>query len=400
MSLPTGWHMSTIGEIGSVVSGGTPSTSDNSNFGEEVPWITPADLTGYTSIFISKGKRGLTNKGLNSSSARLIPGGSVLFSSRAPIGYVAISSNALATNQGFKTLIPDEEVDPKYVYYYLKKSKHLVESMASGTTFKEISGSTFKKIPIPIAPKREQEKIVSKIEELLSELEKGSENQYQVKSLSKVYKSSLLDSAFKSIAQRYPESVSTLGEAYDVYVGATPSRKMSEYWNGQISWASSGEVAFRDITSTREKITELGLSKTSTTVHPEGTVLLAMIGEGKTRGQAAILRIPAAHNQNTAAIRVDTTKNSSEYLYFFLFSEYERTRLLGSGNNQKALNKTRVQGMKIPLPDKKIQEEIVASISSKLSEVEELERGIIENTVRTNSLKQSILSKAFKGELL
>lgn len=132
----------------------------------------------------------------------------------------------------------------------------------------------------------------------------------------------------------------TLGEAFKVYVGATPSRKASEYWEGLIPWVSSGEVAFCEIHETRETITELGLQNTSTEVHPPGTVLLGMIGEGKTRGQAAILEIHASHNQNPAAIRVSETSVPPEYVYHFLKLEYERTRKIGSGNNQPALNKS------------------------------------------------------------
>lgn len=191
-----------------------------------------------------------------------------------------------------------------------------------------------------------------------------------------------------------------IGQAYSVYVGATPSRKEATYWNGDIFWVSSGEVSFCEITDTAEKITEAGYENTSTEIHPPGTVLLAMIGEGKTRGQAAITRVPAAHNQNTAAIRVSEAKLSPEYLYHFLQYQYEQTRRVGSGNNQKALNKARVSSIEFPLCSNAEQLEVVALLSEKLSVVENIEREIDDSLARSETLRQSILKKSFSGQLV
>lgn len=191
----------------------------------------------------------------------------------------------------------------------------------------------------------------------------------------------------------------TLGEAFSIFVGATPSRKIPEYWGGSIPWVSSGEVAFCEIHETRETITELGLQNTSTEVHPPGTVLLGMIGEGKTRGQVAILKINAAHNQNSAAIRVSEVGLIPKYVYHFLEQEYERTRQVGSGNNQPALNKSRVQAMVFPLAPLNEQKRIVAKIEelrersqnarSQLSAIPEL----------CDRFRQSVLAAAFRGDL-
>ncbi|HAT2030668.1 TPA: restriction endonuclease subunit S [Legionella pneumophila] len=191
-----------------------------------------------------------------------------------------------------------------------------------------------------------------------------------------------------------------IGHIYSVYVGATPNRKEDSYWNGDINWVSSGEVAFCEIRNTSEKITQLGYENTSTDIHPEGTVLLAMIGEGKTRGQAAILRIPAAHNQNTAAIRVSEVNHSSEYLYYFLQYQYEQTRHVGSGNNQKALNKQRVSNLIFPLCSTNEQFEISARIAEKFSVIENINQEISVALSNSKTLRQSILKKAFSGKLV
>lgn len=121
-----------------------------------------------------------------------------------------------------------------------------------------------------------------------------------------------------------------------------------------------------------------------------------MIGEGKTRGQAAILRVPAAHNQNTAAIRVSEVRLPPEYIYYYLQYQYEQTRRVGSGNNQKALNKNRVASIQFPLCSAQEQVAIVQALSEKLSFVEHLDNELDVQLAKTETLRQSILKKAFR----
>ena len=192
---------------------------------------------------------------------------------------------------------------------------------------------------------------------------------------------------------------SSLGDTTDVFVGSTPSRKNNEYWDGDISWVSSGEVNFSNILETKEKITNLGLSNSSTNIHPIGTVMLAMIGEGKTRGQAGILKIEACHNQNTAAIRVNKKYLLSEYLYYFFMFNYEQTRRIGSGNNQKALNKTIIENMLFPICSLTEQTQIVAILESKLTACDQLAAELAKQLKQAELLKQAVLKAAFSGEL-
>ena len=195
-NLPQGWKNKTLWEIGKVVSGGTPSTSNKDNFDGEIAWITPADLSGYKDKYISKGKRNLSEQGLKNSSAKLLPPNSILFSSRSPIGYVAIASNELCTNQGFKNLIPNDNVNSEYVFYFLLNSKRLAESVASGTTFKEISATNFSKLPIPLPPLETQQKIVAKLESEFAKIESAKSHLEKVKETIPRLKNSLLKSAF------------------------------------------------------------------------------------------------------------------------------------------------------------------------------------------------------------
>ena len=145
------WKECTIADLGTVVGGATPSTKDPENYdGGTIPWIMPKDLSKYSDRYISRGERNITEKGLNGCSTQLMPRHSVLFTSRAPIGYVAIADNEVCTNQGFKSVVPNEQTDYLFLYYLLKFNKEKIEGLGSGTTFKEVSGSTMRGITVKV----------------------------------------------------------------------------------------------------------------------------------------------------------------------------------------------------------------------------------------------------------
>lgn len=145
------WTLGTVSDLGAVVGGSTPSKSKPEYYTEDgIAWITPKDLSINKAKFISHGENDITELGLKNSSASIMPEGTVLFSSRAPIGYIAIASGEVTTNQGFKSVVPKPEIGTAYVYYFLKHNLPVIEGMASGSTFKEVSGSTMKNVPAVI----------------------------------------------------------------------------------------------------------------------------------------------------------------------------------------------------------------------------------------------------------
>ena len=145
------WPRGTLSDFGTVVGGGTPSKKHPEYYCEHgIPWITPKDLSVDKSKFISHGENDISDLGFSNSSATKMPEGTILFSSRAPIGYIAIASNTVTTNQGFKSVIPNTNVGTAFVYYFLKRALPTIEGMASGSTFKEISGSGMKSVPAVI----------------------------------------------------------------------------------------------------------------------------------------------------------------------------------------------------------------------------------------------------------
>jgi len=167
--IPQSWEWVRIGDIGKVVGGGTPRTTESEYYSDNgIPWITPSDLYGLSGKFISRGKKDITLLGLQKSSAQLMPQDTVLFSSRAPIGYVAIAKNEVCTNQGFKSCVPFIREMSEYIYYFLKYAAREINHRASGTTFKEISGKEFSLIIIPIPPLEEQKRIIERVDYLLS----------------------------------------------------------------------------------------------------------------------------------------------------------------------------------------------------------------------------------------
>lgn len=175
------WKTCTISDIGTVVGGATPSTKKEENYKNgDIAWITPKDLSTFRGRYISCGERNITKAGLHSCSTQLLPANTVLFSSRAPIGYVAIAKNELCTNQGFKSVIPNTDTDSLFLYYLLKYNKNTIENMGSGTTFKEVSGNTMKnivvRVPTSIEEQRKIAGILGALDDKIEENEKINNN--------------------------------------------------------------------------------------------------------------------------------------------------------------------------------------------------------------------------------
>ena len=193
--MPERWAWCRIKHIGNVVGGGTPKTNIVGYWDGNIPWISPADLSGYTDMYISCGSRKITESGLCRSSAQLLPKGTVLYSSRAPIGYIAIAQNAIATNQGFKSVVPYTGVISEYIYYCLMARKDNIIMRATGTTFKEISGSQMKETLIPIPPFLEQREISNFVLQIFKNLTYISNERNKLINIIKLTKSKILDLA-------------------------------------------------------------------------------------------------------------------------------------------------------------------------------------------------------------
>ena len=443
------WQLKTMADIAEpvngIVDGPFGSNLKKSDYIDDsengIPVLTTKNLHGDYSKdsvrYISKEKYEVIKR------STVYPG-DILVAKIGSIGtcgiYPLSCKNALIPANLLKiTVLPT--VDRKYVYYYIQSKgfQEKIKAISTATAQPAFNVTKFRKLPIPTPPLPEQERIVARIEELFSQLDAGVETLKKTKAQLAVYRQAVLKEAFEgdlsaewrtdhsdcspardyeSIAIKDPTYKDTsgdeneirlalpdnwiklrMGDVFSVEVGATPSRRVPEYWNGAINWVSSGEVRFNRIFSTDERITEAGLANSSTNVQPAGTIMLAMIGEGKTRGQAAILEISAAHNQNTAAILVSATPCDPKYIYYFLQMNYENTRRVGSGNNQKALNKERVRALRFPFTSFAEQHVIVEAIESRLSVCDSIEQTVDAALQQAEAMRQSILKDAFEGKL-
>lgn len=190
------WRTCTIGDLGTVVGGATPSTKRVENYdGGTIAWITPKDLAGFSGRFIFCGERCITEQGLKSCSTQLVPAHTVLFSSRAPIGYIAIAGQDVCTNQGFKSVVPNERTDYMFLYYLLKYSKDKIENLGSGTTFKEISGSTMRGIEVFVPEAVEEQRRIASILSMLDDkIEKNiAVNENLLQQAQALYKDRFID---------------------------------------------------------------------------------------------------------------------------------------------------------------------------------------------------------------
>jgi type I restriction enzyme, S subunit len=191
-----------------------------------------------------------------------------------------------------------------------------------------------------------------------------------------------------------------VGDIADVRLGGTPARSNPIYWHGSIPWVSSGEVANCRIRHTAEKITASGVENSNAKVYPIGTVLIAMIGEGKTRGQSALLEIEAATNQNVAGLVFDVPLVDPLYVWTWALQQYEITRAVGRGGAQPALNGAKVRALPLPLPPLDEQREIAQRVEALLQYLDQMEHLCATSRRRTDDLEQTVLNKALSGGLV
>jgi type I restriction enzyme S subunit len=353
--------------------------------------------------------------------------------------FVGCLSERAFVNEHVFVVRPNEDALPKYLFYWLWSQPGFEQIMLDfrGTAQGGIGRTFVDKVAVPWVPVACQRKIVARIDEMFAAMEDGEENLRRARQELETFGKSLLKEAVTgqltadwrhsaTMLQTGAELVqcirsgrgltmieparleniphhwtaATIGDLFRVFVGTTPSRGEASYWGGAIPWVSSGEVGFCRIGHTRERITEAALKGSSERIHPPGTVMLGMIGEGKTRGQAAILDVAAAHNQNCASIRVSETPIPPEFVYYVLRERYEETRIGSSGGNQPALNKSRVQAIPIPVPPLAECKEIVRRLKEGEDEAKELADVLASTERGAASLRQSILGAAFRGELV
>ncbi len=407
--IPARWTWKTMGDIAEVVGGGTPRTSDQENYQDgTIPWITPADLSGYSAKHIGHGGRFITKTGLETSSARMMPEGAVLFSSRAPIGYVAIASNPVCTNQGFKSFVlKTKDVLPDYVYWWLKGAKKLAEEQASGTTFLELSGAKAKQLPIPIAPFDQQQRIVAEIEKQFSRLDEAVANLKRVKANLKRYKAAVLKAAVGgklTSTDRGNWVQTTLGSVI-TRIEAGKSFKCEERHpnNAEVGVAKVSAVTW-GVYNEQETKTCLDSER----VEPRyfikpGDFLFSRANTIELVGACVIARKVTLNVMLSDKILRFCFSDAvlPEWVLYWLRSNSGRKeiRRLSTGNQESMRNigQDRIRQIAFAIPPLTAQHTIVAEVERRLSVIEEQDTEVEANLKRADCLRQAILLLAFSG---
>ena len=476
-TVPDSWAWASLSQLGDIVAGGTPSTKEPSYWSDEIHWISPADLTGYSAKTIKRGVKSISRIGLANSSAKVMPAGSVHFSSRAPIGYVVISAESLATNQGFKSLVPAPGIFNEYVYYYLLASREYARKRASGTTFLELSGKAFGRLLISLAPTATQHRIVAKIEELFSELDKGVESLKTARALLKVYRQAVLKHAFegKLTAQWREENKDKLEKPEQLLArikqeretryerqlkewkaavrtwesGAKRGRKpnkprdpkplgkldesvppnlpqLPESWAWEkLGWMTCGVeygTAAKSMKSGTVPVLRMGniqnakfdwtdLAYTSDDdeiaeylLH-DGDVLFNRTNSPELVGKTAIYRgkCPAIFAGYLIRVNQICTIVESQYVNLFLNSAVARqygNSIKTDGVNQSNINGAKLSNYPFPYCSIEEQREIARILEKTLSLLDDTEADISQELQKADALRQSILKKAFSGQLV
>ena len=332
------------------------------------------------------------------SDGHLIDTGDIVVSWSASLDAFRWNRGQAVLNQhSFKVIPNDSIVDADYLFYVLKKAMVGLSDLVHGATMKHVTRPEFEGFKVWIrSDKDEQCQIAARLNAQLAEVETARQAaQLQLRDAA-LLRQHLLKQTFDTLIE-VPHKV--LGEWARTTSGSTPSRSDKRYWSpAEILWVKTGEVAFAPITRTEEAISKQALAECSLTLLPPQTVLIAMYGQGKTRGQSAILQIEATTNQACFAILPNDTWDA-DFLHHWLMASYDDLRSLsdGRGGNQANLNGGLLNALEIPAPDIEEQRHIVTALKQQLAEADALGAALEQQLRDLDALPQRILAQAFEN---
>lgn len=389
----TTWTRYRLSQIGGLVGGATPSTSVAKYWDGEIAWTTSKRLADP--VILTSGERFITQLGLENSSTTLIPPDNLLIGTRVGVGKVVVTGLPIAVNQDLTGLILDHaRFDPVFVAYSLRTDEVQREfaSKARGTTIKGIPRQDVGSITIAAPDLATQRRIGA----LLQAVQRTVELEERLAKTAGELKQAAMRNLFTRGLRAEPQKETEIGmlpESWDIRrideemqltAGGTPARSTGEYWDGgTIPWVKTGEVDYCVIEDTQERITLAGLENSAAKLLPAGSVLVAMYGQGVTRGKVAMLGIEAATNQACLGLLAKSDQTNPAYLYYYLTFSYERLRSLSHGAQQQNLNRDIIASLCFPRPHLDEQCEIVSIL-------EEIDRRI-----DADEKKKSLLEELF-----
>lgn len=377
--------------------GGTPSRGNPAFFGGSNAWVSIKDMQGQS--LITRTAETLTDIGVASSNCKLVRQGSLLFSFKLTVGRVAFAGCDLYTNEAIAAFDAEEADSVGLDLNFLS----LVLPMAASRdgTKNSMGAALLNKdrilnLEIPFPGYDEQRRIASHLKAQLAEVDTARQAAQAQMRDAGLLRQRLLRYTFDTL---HDEPRKVLGDHAKTSSGSTPSRGDKRYWSpAEIPWVKTGEVAFAPITATDEAISRQALAACSLTLLPPKTVLIAMYGQGKTRGQSAILEIEATTNQACFAVLPNDTWDA-EFLHYWLMASYDELRGLsdGRGGNQANLNGGLLNALEIPAPDIEKQRLIAIHLQSQLTEVDALTRAAEAQLADIERLPKRILALAFES---
>jgi len=340
------------------------------------------------------------DKSFKRSPSIIVEKNDILLSKSGTIGRVGLveeSNQEMTINAAINIFRCGDIILPKYLFYWFRSptTQTLLDSLAPGIAQRNLFQRELRRLSIPIPTLDFQQNLINKIEEIFAIIDLNMQNITKVIHQISIYRLSLLDSSFMIDSTKQ-----ALLDCGEIGTGGTPSRSKPEYYGNKFPWVKTAEVKNNIIYETGECITQLGLDNSNARIYPKNSVILAMYGEGKTRGRCSILDIPASTNQACAVIVCKPEKLFFKYCFYWLQSQYHQVRRKSSGGNQPNLNLGTVKKFEIPLPDIPTQEKIVGNIEIGLSQIDNLTEKSNLIMLNIQNLKNSILKQIFEGKLI
>ncbi|NQT49460.1 restriction endonuclease subunit S [Candidatus Kuenenbacteria bacterium] len=395
--MKTNWQTKKLGEVCMVVGGGTPKTQVLEYWKNEIAWITPKDLGKIQDGKIDESAKMISQEGLEKSSAKLLPIGSVVLSSRAPIGYVAISEVEIATNQGCRSFICGKDVYNKYLYYFLKFNTELLNKLGGGATFREISGSTLKQIPIPLPPLPEQHRIVKILDEVFADVAKAKENAEKNLQNAKELFESYLQSVFANPGKDWEEK--RIGEVLQKTETIDPTKKPNE------------EFIYLDVSSVNKDTKQIenatllvgkNAPSRARKLVKTNDVIFATVRPTHSR----VALISEEYNNQVCStgyfvLRAKDFLNNNLIYYFLLTHGFNKQmEKMQKGASYPAVNDGEVKNIFITFPKSLTEQKaIVTKLDILSAKTQKLETIYKQKLSDLEELKKAVLKKAFKGEL-
>lgn len=382
------WKNEKLGGIAEIVGGGTPDTSIQKYWNGQIEWFTPTELK---SKYVSTSQRKLSNVGVKESSAKVLPVGTLLFTSRATVGEVSIALRECTTNQGFQSLIVKEDNNNEFVYYWITNNKKEFLKRASGSTFLEISKNEIQKIKITIPSLPEQTKIAN----FLTAIDTKIQQLTQKKALLEQYKKGVMQQLFSQKirfkdenGQDYPDwEEKRLGDIAEITGGGTPDTSIKKYWNGHIEWFTPTELKSKYVSNSQRKLSVAGVKESSAKILPVGTVLFT---SRATVGDVSIALKECTTNQGFQSFIVSKNYNN-EFVYYWITKNKKEFLKRASGSTFLEISKNEIQRIKIFTPILKEQ----IKIANFLIAIDIKIETVLKQIEQTQAYKKGLLQQMF-----